>query len=148
MTIPYLTENNRAVDKYHKPDTYLENPDAIVIGSGIGGLGLASLLARLKEWRVLVLEANDVPGGCMHVHEPDGFEFPSGIDSVGEMERGLGRGIFRPTIDYITNDQLQWAKMPEVHEIACFGEDEYRWHDSAEANIDWLVERFGDRVFR
>jgi phytoene dehydrogenase-like protein len=146
--IPFLTENSRALDRYAAPTDYLDDPDAIVIGSGIGGLGLAALLARLKGWRVLVLEANDVPGGCMHVHERDGFEFPSGIDSVGEMERGLGRGIFRPTIDYITNDELEWAKMPAVHEVACFGEDEYRWHDSAEANVDWLAERFGDRVSR
>jgi hypothetical protein len=30
--------------------------DAIVIGSGIGGLAFAALMAKLRKWRVLVLE--------------------------------------------------------------------------------------------
>jgi phytoene dehydrogenase-like protein len=30
--------------------------DAIVIGSGIGGLAFASIMAKLRKWRVLVLE--------------------------------------------------------------------------------------------
>jgi choline dehydrogenase-like flavoprotein len=30
--------------------------DAIVIGSGMGGLAFASIMAKLRKWRVLVLE--------------------------------------------------------------------------------------------
>jgi phytoene dehydrogenase-like protein len=30
--------------------------DAIVIGSGIGGMAFAAIMARLRRWRVLVLE--------------------------------------------------------------------------------------------
>ena len=30
--------------------------DAIVIGSGIGALAFASIMAKLRKWRVLVLE--------------------------------------------------------------------------------------------
>lgn len=37
--------------------------DCIVIGSGIGGLSSAAILAH-QGWRVLVLEANYLPGGC------------------------------------------------------------------------------------
>jgi choline dehydrogenase-like flavoprotein len=31
--------------------------DALVIGSGMGGLAFASIMAKLRKWRVLVLEA-------------------------------------------------------------------------------------------
>ena len=30
--------------------------DAVVIGSGMGGLAFASIMAKLRKWRVLVLE--------------------------------------------------------------------------------------------
>ena len=42
--------------------------DHVVIGSGINGLVAASLLA-LKGYRVLVLERESVPGGCMRTEE-------------------------------------------------------------------------------
>ena len=30
--------------------------DAVVIGSGMGGLAFATIMAKLRSWRVLVLE--------------------------------------------------------------------------------------------
>jgi len=37
--------------------------DAIVIGSGMGGLALTSIMAKLRKWRVLVLEWHFKIGG-------------------------------------------------------------------------------------
>jgi phytoene dehydrogenase-like protein len=36
--------------------------DAIVIGSGIGALAFASIVAKLRKWRVLVLGVRDAAG--------------------------------------------------------------------------------------
>ncbi len=141
-TIPFLGENNLAKNKYSRPDKLLDSPDAIVIGSGIGGMGIASILAQKKKWRVLLLEANPVPGGCTAVWEQDGFEWNIGIDSIGDMDPRVGRGVFRPTMDYITGGRLEWAKMPDIHEVAAFGEDEYDWYSDPEKNIAWIEERF------
>ena len=50
--------------------------DAIVIGSGIGGLSAAALLSKVGQ-RVLVLEQHDVAGGCTHTFadKGQGFKF-------------------------------------------------------------------------
>lgn len=139
---PLNTFTSPSKSKYQKPTNYIDRPDAIVIGSGIGGLGIASTLAQKRGMKVLLLEANSVPGGCTHVHEIDGFEFPSGIDSIGDMDPRIGRGLYRPSIDFITGNQLEWAKMPNKHETACFGDDVYPWYSSPEENIAWVQERF------
>jgi carotene isomerase len=51
--------------------------DVIVIGSGIGGLTAASLLARYGK-RVLVCESHAIAGGAAHSFKRRGFEFDSG----------------------------------------------------------------------
>ncbi|MBE9099220.1 phytoene desaturase family protein [Vacuolonema iberomarrocanum] len=51
--------------------------DAIVIGSGIGGLVAGSLLARYG-WRVVVCESHAKPGGAAHGFEHAGFRFDTG----------------------------------------------------------------------
>ncbi|MGJ3247012.1 MAG: phytoene desaturase family protein [Elainellaceae cyanobacterium] len=55
----------------------MQDADAIVIGSGIGGLVAASLLARYG-WQVMVCESHAIPGGAAHSFSRQGFEFDSG----------------------------------------------------------------------
>ncbi|XP_010263101.1 PREDICTED: prolycopene isomerase, chloroplastic [Nelumbo nucifera] len=54
-----------------------ENYDAIVIGSGIGGLVAATQLA-VKGARVLVLEKYVIPGGSSGYYQRDGYTFDVG----------------------------------------------------------------------
>ncbi|XP_015577818.1 prolycopene isomerase, chloroplastic isoform X1 [Ricinus communis] len=60
-------QGNRGVSKF----------DAIVIGSGIGGLVAATQLA-VKGARVLVLEKYVIPGGSSGYYERDGYTFDVG----------------------------------------------------------------------
>ena len=54
-----------------------DDTEVIVIGSGIGGLSCAALLARYG-FRVIVCESYSCPGGAAHAFERQGFTFDSG----------------------------------------------------------------------
>ena len=58
--------------------------DTIIIGSGIGGLTTASLLAQTGR-RVLVLEQHYIAGGCTHTFVDKKVEHESGIHYVGSI---------------------------------------------------------------
>jgi phytoene dehydrogenase-like protein len=58
------------------------------------------------------------------------------------MDASVGRGILRPTIDYLTGGRLQWAKMPELHEVAVVGGDSYSWYSDPAKNKAWILEKF------
>lgn len=57
------------------------NFDAIVIGSGIGGLTTAAILAKSGK-KVLVLEQHDQCGGCCHSFFEKGYEFDTGNSAI------------------------------------------------------------------
>ena len=75
--------------------------DAIVIGSGMGGLAFASIMAKLRKWRVLVLERHFKIGGFTHTFtRPGGWSWDVGLHYVGDMGEGMmGRRLF----DFITD---------------------------------------------
>ncbi|VEP15406.1 conserved hypothetical protein [Hyella patelloides LEGE 07179] len=88
--------------------------DAIVIGSGIGGLTAAAILSKYSHKKVLVLEQHYVIGGFTHEFERQGFHWDVGLHYVGEMGEGeIGRQLF----DYITEGKLRWNKMPDPFDI-------------------------------
>jgi all-trans-retinol 13,14-reductase len=74
--------------------------DAIVIGSGIGGLTAAVLLARHGGKRVLVLERHYEAGGFTHTFRRPGYEWDVGLHYVGEMEDE--RSTVRRAFDHVT----------------------------------------------
>src|SRR5262245_47273898 len=59
--------------------------DAIVIGSGLGGLTSAALLARAGR-SVLVVERHDRPGGYAHAFRRRGYRFDSAVHLVSGCE--------------------------------------------------------------
>jgi all-trans-retinol 13,14-reductase len=61
--------------------------DAVVIGSGAGGLTAGIALAQAGQ-RVLVVEQHEVPGGWMHSFTLEGYRFNTGVHYIGELGPG------------------------------------------------------------
>lgn len=81
--------------------------DAIIIGSGLGGLECAYLLAR-EGRRTLVLEKATQPGGCLQSYRRNGMAFDTGLHYTG----GLGEGeSLQAAFDYFGLRQLPWRRL-------------------------------------
>ncbi len=91
-----------------------ENWDAIVVGSGIGGLTAAVLLARHAGRRVLVLERHYEAGGFSHTFHRPGYQWDVGLHYIGQMG-DLGSPV-RRAFDHVTGGAVAWQPMPPVYD--------------------------------
>lgn len=86
--------------------------DYVVIGSGMGGMTSAALLAKLGR-KVLVLEQHNIPGGFTQMFKRPGYRWDVGVHIVGEMSEAsyLGR-----LLKALTNGTLEWEPVGEVYD--------------------------------
>jgi len=99
--------------------------DAIVIGSGMGGLTAAALLAKHGGKRALVLERHYTAGGFTHSFRRPGYEWDVGVHYIGRVMDPASP--VRQAFDDLTNAQLEWADMGEVYDKVIVGDDEYEF---------------------
>jgi len=88
--------------------------DAIVIGTGLGGLTAAALLAR-AGWSVLALEAGRAAGGYAHAFSRNGYTFDPAIHMVPEapyFKNLLGHLGVADDVDLALTDSLYSAHFP------------------------------------
>uniref|UniRef100_A0A3P8RVJ8 All-trans-retinol 13,14-reductase n=1 Tax=Amphiprion percula TaxID=161767 RepID=A0A3P8RVJ8_AMPPE len=115
-------EKNKVLKQGFLASKVPDNLDAIIIGSGIGGLGLGVLLAKVGK-KVLVLEQHDRAGGCCHTFTEKGFEFDVGIHYIGDL---LDHKPFRCMLDQMTDGQLQWEPLDNPFDHVVLGPPENR----------------------
>lgn len=132
--------------------------DAIVIGSGLGGLTCAALLARHAGKRVLVLERHYTAGGFTHTFHRPGYEWDVGVHYVGDVHRP--HSLLARLFAHLSDGELEWADMGEVYDQIVIGDDEYDFVRGREAfrarmheyfprersAIDRYLERIRDTV--
>lgn len=90
--------------------------DAIVIGSGMGGMSCAAALSKYGA-RVLIFEQHYVPGGFTHVFSRKGFDWDVGVHCIGEMGPGEIPGEI---LKWLSNDGIQMKRMSPVYETFHF----------------------------
>lgn len=112
----------RRLAQSYKRHPVTEPYDAIVIGSGIGGLACAALLAKHGGLKVLVLERHYTPGGYTHVfHRPE-YDWDVGLHYLGGLEPG---SPIRRVFDDICIQPIEWADMGEVYDRVIIDGDVY-----------------------
>ena len=125
--------------------------DVIVIGSGIGGLSAAGLLAKVAGKKVLVLEKHSEPGGQTHTFRRDGAHWNVGVHYVGDMEQG---STARRYFDYLSDGHLRWNNLSNVSDRLVFPGIDVEVGSNQQEYRDRLVRLFPeetraiDRYFR
>ena len=110
--------------------------DCVVIGSGIGGLYAASLLAKEGQ-KVLVLERHAVPGGLLQCFRRGGETFPTGVHFIGALAPGQ---VLWRYLKY--SGVLEHASFSRL-DTDCF--DEYSFPGFS-AGIPQGYEAFGEKL--
>jgi len=96
--------------------------DAIVIGSGMGGIATAAFLAKEGQ-KVLVLERHYTPGGFTHVFKRNKYEWDVGVHYVGDVHREHTE--LHKMFKYITGGKMKWEEMGSPYDVMYFGDDRY-----------------------
>lgn len=116
--------------------------DVIMIGSGIGALTAASVLAKLKRKRTLLLEQHTVAGGFTHEFKrPGNLTWDVGIHYIGEM--GEGRDP-RAIMDFISDGGIQWTRMNEPFERFVYPDFTFELYGEPARFKKDLIGRFPD----
>jgi all-trans-retinol 13,14-reductase len=113
--------------------------DAIVIGSGIGGLACACALSR-SGYKVLVLERHFAAGGLTQTFSRGGFTWAVGVHYLGDMGEG---GAARQVLDWLSDGTLRFAPAGPVYDTVHLpGGFELQFARPQAALIAELKERF------
>lgn len=113
--------------------------DLIVVGSGMGSLATASLMATVGKQRVLVLESGRKLGGFLHSFRRGPYHWEPGVHYVSGMEKG---NLNRRCMDLVTGGNTQWQKIGDPLENLFFPEGNFKMHSDPKRFERDLIERF------
>lgn len=94
--------------------------DAIIIGSGIGGLAAAAALAK-TGCKVLVLERHYTLGGLTQTFSREGFTWATGVHYIGGVGPGASKtNAFGRLLSWLSDDALAFAPIGSPYDIVRF----------------------------
>jgi len=133
------TPSTIRVGRRYRANRLCTGYDALVIGSGIGGLAAAACLSKMGK-KVCVLEQHYTAGGFTHSYDRHGYEWDVGVHYIGDMgsTRTLGRRLF----DHITAGQLHWAAMDDEFDRVFIGDQTFGLISGKDAYREALVDAF------
>ena len=137
-----MTPSTLRIGYRYRPKRLADNYDAIVIGSGMGGLTTAALLSELG-WKVCVLEQHYTAGGWTHSYERHGYEWDVGVHYIGDVGT---RTRTRRMFDFLSDGKLEWAPMDAEYDRFYIGDKVFNAKAGKKEFRDNLVERFPEEV--
>ncbi len=130
MRIGYRYRPNRLAPEY----------DAIVIGSGMGGLTTAALLSELG-WKICVLEQHYTAGGYTHSYDRAGYEWDVGVHYIGDVGT---KTRTRRMFDFLSDGKLEWAPMDDEYDRFYIGDKVFCARAGKKEFRDNLAAQFPD----
>ena len=127
------------IGRRYRPGRLDDHYDAIVIGSGIGGMTTAACLSKQGK-KVLVLEQHYTAGGFTHAYARNGYEWDVGVHYIGEV--GSRKSLTRQLFDFISDGQLQWAPMDKNYDRFFIGGERFDMVAGKRDCVDALKKRF------
>ena len=112
--------------------------DAIIIGSGIGGLTTATGLSKMGK-KVLVLEQHYTAGGFTHAYARKGYEWDVGVHYIGDVGYPT---MSRKLFDFISDGNLQWAAMDKVYDRIFIDDESFDFVAGKKAFVEQLKSYF------
>ena len=123
----------------YRSDLTNESFDAIIVGSGIGGLTTAALLA-LNGKRVLILEKHFKIGGWTHTFRRDNYEWDVGIHYIGDVHKPWS--LVRRLFDLVSDGQLKWSPMDANYDRIIFPDQAYNFTAPREQFLEDMISYF------
>ncbi len=130
------------IGRRYRPTRLADRYDALVIGSGMGGLTVAALLSELGQ-KVCVLEQHYTAGGYTHSYERNGYEWDVGVHYIGDVGAPTRT---RKMFDFLSGGKLEWAPMDEEYDRFFVGDKVFCAKAGREAFRSNLIEQFPDEV--
>ena len=112
--------------------------DVVIIGSGLGGLQCAYMLAK-KGKNVCVLERATLLGGCIQSFQRKGQTFDTGFHYVGGLDEGQP---LHTLFSYFDLMGLNWKKMDPLFDEVNINGQSFFFAQGHEAFYQTLAEQF------
>lgn len=114
--------------------------DFVIIGSGLGGLECAYILAE-EGHSVVVLEKNHQIGGNLQVFSRDKSIFDTGVHYIGSLDEGENLDQFFKYFGM--RDSLKWKRMDEdCFDLVRIGGQEFKYAQGYEKFATSLIAQF------
>ena len=118
----------------------MEEFDAIIIGSGAGGLSTALCLARAGQ-KVIVLEQHNVPGGWCHSFTLNGQRFSPGVHYIGLLDEGASTSELYKGLG-VANDLVFFRMNPKGYDHCRINSERFDFPAGIENLQASLIEKF------
>ena len=122
----------------YRSNRLAEQYDALIIGSGIGGLTTAALLSDMG-WKVCVLEQHYTAGGYTHSYDRNGYEWDVGVHYIGDVGANTRT---RMMFDYLSGGKLKWAPMNTEYDRFYVGDKVFSAVAGRQEFRDNLIKQF------